>query len=95
MNSNISLQLTIVILWSLNQFMPQTRSFAQETEQIDIGSRRELFVRKVRRLWTEWFQRGVLPALRRATQRCLDGRRPLRRVGRDDRVVFPAYRDIR
>ena len=40
---NTSLQLTIIILFSLGQFMPLMRSFAQETTQIDIGSRRELF----------------------------------------------------
>jgi hypothetical protein len=44
MNRNISLLLTIVILWSLVQFMPVTRSFAKESKLIDIGSRRELFV---------------------------------------------------
>ncbi|MBN2591902.1 MAG: hypothetical protein JXA81_00235 [Sedimentisphaerales bacterium] len=44
MNRNISLQLTIAILWSSGQFMPATRSFAQEPEWIDIDSRREMFV---------------------------------------------------
>ena len=41
---NTSLQLTIIFLFPLGQFMPLMCSFAQETKQIDIGSRRELFV---------------------------------------------------
>ena len=44
MNRKISTLLIIVILWSLGQFMPATRSFAKESEWIDIASRRELFV---------------------------------------------------
>lgn len=44
MNRNRTLLLTIVIPWSLAQFMPVTCSFAQESKWIDIASRRELFV---------------------------------------------------
>jgi len=44
MNRNISIKSTIIMLWSLFQFMPATRSFAQESKLIDIGSRRELFI---------------------------------------------------
>ena len=44
MNRKISLLLIIVILWSLDQFLPATRSSAKEYEWIDIASRRELFI---------------------------------------------------
>ena len=44
MNKNISPLLIIITLWPLGIFMPAMCSFANESEQIDITSRRELFV---------------------------------------------------
>jgi hypothetical protein len=44
MNKNISLLLIIIILWPFGKFMLSMRSFAKETEQIYLGSRRELFI---------------------------------------------------
>ena len=44
MNKNISPLLIIITLWPLGIFMPVMHSFANESEQIDITSRRELFV---------------------------------------------------
>jgi len=44
MNKNISLLLIIIILSPFSKFMLPMHSFAKESEQIDLGSRRELFV---------------------------------------------------
>lgn len=44
MNRKISLQSAIIILWSLIQFIPAMCALAKESEFIEIGSRRELFV---------------------------------------------------
>jgi hypothetical protein len=44
MNRKISLQSAIIILWLLVQFMPAMRAFTKESEFLEIGSRRELFV---------------------------------------------------
>jgi hypothetical protein len=44
MNKNISLLLIIIILVHLDKFMPTMCSFAKESEQINIASRRELFI---------------------------------------------------
>jgi hypothetical protein len=44
MNGKISIQSAIIIFWSLVQFVPAMHSFAKESEFIEIGSHRELFV---------------------------------------------------